>query len=272
MGISGLNFTKQGQGHPLIILHGLYGSGSNWLSIAKKLSGICEVYLVDQRNHGASPHHSEHTYQSMMEDLIFFMDEQGLNKVILLGHSMGGKTAIWAAINYPERISHLVVADISPLAYPAVDGVRHHMQGHEKIMNALLDMDLSAVSSLRDADNMLKDVLPDRALRQFLMKNLGKSDAGNYVWKLNVKSLLNNLSNLSEGIDPELVPDTGYRQYPVMFIRGEQSNYILNKDEQGIKRIFPLAQIVTIRNVGHWLHAEQPEIFIQTVKKFLFNF
>ena len=208
----------------------------------------------------------------MMEDLISFMDEHGLKKAILLGHSMGGKTAIWTAVNYPERISHLVVADISPLAYPLVDGARHHMQGHEKIMNALLNLDLLNVKSLRDADQMLENDFPERVLRQFLLKNLGKTAEGAYVWKLNLTGLLNNISNLSDGVDNEFLPDKGYRQYPVIFIRGDQSNYIQEEDELGIKRIFPLAQIVTIKNAGHWLHAEQPEIFIDIVKRFLFNF
>jgi len=271
MNSSTLNFTKIGQGHPLIILHGLYGSGSNWMSIAKKLSGFCEVYLVDQRNHGLSQHSNEHSYDAMMNDLISFMDEQGLKKAILLGHSMGGKTAIWTAINHPERISHLVVADISPLEYPLEEGARHHMQGHERIMKALLSLDLSKVNSFRDADQMLEADFPDKGLRQFLMKNLGKVEEGTYAWKLNLSGLLSNLSNLSKGIVPELISDEGYRQYPVLFIRGENSNYIQEEDEFGIKRIFPLAQIATIKNAGHWLHAEQPEIFIDMVKRFLFN-
>lgn len=264
-----LNFIKLGQGHPLIILHGLYGSGSNWLSIARQLSGFGEIYLLDQRNHGASPHYSVHTYTAMMQDLIGFMDEQGLRKAILLGHSMGGKTAIYTAIHHPERVSHLIVADISPLAYNPKDGFRHNLKGHEVIMNALLGLNLSKVHSLHDADRLLEPDFPDRILRQFLLKNLAKNAKNRYDWKINLRALLENLGHLSEGIDPEEVSTSGYRHYPVIFIRGAKSNYIQEEDETGIRRIFPLAQLVSIQNAGHWLHAEQPEVFIQVLKKFL---
>ncbi len=272
MADKGLNYIKLGQGHPIIILHGLYGSGSNWMTIGKDLAGFAEVYLVDQRNHGDSPHFNNHSYPAMMQDLIEFLDEHGLKKVVLLGHSMGGKTAIWTAINHPERVSHLVVADISPLAYTGSDNSRHQLSGHERIMGSMLNLDLSKVDSLRDADELLQGDFPDKQLRQFLMKNLEKSKDGHYNWRLNIPVLLNSLDALSEGIDEEMIQDQGYRQFPVLFLKGGNSNYITVIDERGIRKIFPLAQIVTLKNAGHWLHAEQPKIFVDSVKKFLFNY
>ncbi len=272
MGMSDLHFKKLGSGHPLIILHGLYGSGSNWLSIAKKLAGICEVFLVDQRNHGRSPHHSEHNYLALMEDLRQFMDDHGLQKSMLLGHSMGGKTAMYMATHYPGRVSRLIVADMSPLSYVSKGERAVHFAGHEYIMNALLSLDLQDIESLRDASIKLEEAFPDIGLRQFLLKNLHKNDAGLYEWQLNLEVLLKNLDSLGDGLDPDQYPSEGFRQYPALFIRGENSAYISDRDVKAIKRLFPASNLVSILGAGHWLHAEQPEIFVKIVKKFLLEY
>lgn len=267
-----LFFRKMGSGHPLIVLHGLYGSGSNWLSIAKELSGICEVFLVDQRNHGQSPHFKEHNYLAMREDLRRFMDKQGLEKAILLGHSMGGKTAQFFATEYPGRVSRLIVADMSPLAYERGEMRDEPIRGHEKIMKALLALDLSKMEGLREVDQALESELPDKRLRQFLLKNLGKDDEKGYYWTLNLEVLLQSLDNLAWGLNPDEYPSEGFRQFPVLFIKGAQSNYIASEDEKAIKRLFPSSNLVSIRDAGHWLHAEQPELFVSIVKKFLLEF
>ncbi|MCK5821670.1 MAG: alpha/beta fold hydrolase [Bacteroidales bacterium] len=272
MGISDLHFTKLGSGHPLIILHGLYGSGSNWLSIARKLAGICEVYLLDQRNHGKSPHFSEHNYKVLMEDLLQFIDARDLSKVMLLGHSMGGKTAMFMATHYPERVSRLVVADMSPLSYIRNGERADHFAGHEHIMTALKDLDLSDITNHREADEKLEAALPDRRLRQFLMKNLTKTKEGNYYWQINLDVLMRNLDSLADGLNPEDYQDEGFKQYPVLFVKGENSHYIGERDEKAIKRLFPGSNLVSIRDAGHWLHAEQPEAFVKIIKKFLLEY
>lgn len=272
MGSSDLYFTKHGSGHPLIILHGLYGSGSNWLSIARKLAGICEVYLVDQRNHGRSPHHNEHNYKVLMDDLLQFMDDQDLSKAMLLGHSMGGKTAMFMATHHPERISRLIVADMSPLSYIQNGERADHFTGHEYIMNSLKALDLSELMNIRGLDEKLEAVFPDRRLRQFLMKNLAKSESGKYFWRINLDTLQRNLDSLADGLDPKSFPDEGFRQYPVLFIKGENSHYIGERDQKAIKSLFPGSNLVSINNAGHWLHAEQPEVFVRIVRKFLLEY
>lgn len=264
-----LPFQKLGSGHPLIILHGLYGMGSNWLSIGKALSGLSEVYLVDQRNHGEAFHDPVHTYQAMMQDVIRLMDELGLAKAVVLGHSMGGKVAMHMALHHPERITRLIVADISPLAYTTDHSSRNQMGGHRRIISALKAIDLKAFSTLKDIEGQLEPHFPDRPLRQFLMKNLGKDDQGAFYWKLNLDALLNHLDRLAEGLDPSQIPMEGLRQFPALFIKGELSAYIQREDERAVRRIFPLSQVVTIKGAGHWLHAEQPERFVKTVRQFL---
>lgn len=264
-----LQYKKIGQGFPLIILHGLYGSGSNWLSIARELSSMAEIYLVDQRNHGDSPHNQAHSYPDLMNDLIRFMDEQEIRQAIVLGHSMGGKVALWAAIHHPERISRLIIADISPLAYDASHPSRKSMGGHQKILSILAALEPEKFRNLREIDQALEKNLPEKALRQFLLKNLEKSDLGNYSWKINLSALAENLDKMAAGIDPSGIPMEGIRQFPVLFIKGENSDYIQKEDERAIRRIFPLASIIGLKNAGHWLHAEQPELFVRTVKRFI---
>lgn len=264
-----LHYRKLGKGFPLIILHGLYGSGSNWLSIAKELSGLAEVYLPDLRNHGDSPHFSEHNYPAMMEDVIAFMDQHELRQAVLLGHSMGGKVALYTAVHYPERINRLIVADISPLPYDTSHPSRNSMGGHQKILASLRAVPLDQYHTLREIDQVLENDFPQKSLRQFLMKNLDKDEFGHYYWKINLQALSENLDRLAEGLDTTSIPMEGIRKFPVLFIRGENSDYIQPADERAIRRIFPLAGIVSLKDAGHWLHAEQPELFVKTVRRFL---
>lgn len=266
-----LSFKKFGSGHPLIILHGLYGSGDNWLSIGKDFAGFCEVYLPDQRNHGNSPHHDEHNYQVLMADLKDFLDQNGILKAMILGHSMGGKAAMWFATEYPGRVSKLIVADISPDSYIDDDNIGGHWKTHESIIDALMKIDLSKAESLSAVDSELESSLPDSRLRKFLLKSLGKDEEKGYFWKLNLQALKNNLKELSDGLDFENISGKEFKTYPVLFIRGQNSNYVRQKDIDLIRQIFPLAQIVSLKNAGHWLHAEQAEKFTEIVKRFIIS-
>ncbi len=266
-----LNFQKLGAGHPLVILHGLYGSGENWLTIGKGLAGISAVYLPDQRNHGASPWSGQMDYPSMAADLREFLDDQGISQAILLGHSMGGKTAMRFAAENQGRVSRLIIADISPRSYLDDNNLSAHNEQHQSIIGALSRVDLPAAFSIGDVDRQLESVIKNKRLRMFLLKNLHKNEKGLYEWKINLTSIRDNLIVLAGGIGDEAFMSQTFRSFPVLFIRGENSNYInINGDDPNlIRRIFPLAQITTIKNTGHWLHAEQPELFTRIVKQFI---
>ncbi len=264
-----LHYQKLGSGHPIIILHGLYGSGHNWLSIARELAGFSEVYLVDQRNHGQSPHVNEHTYPDMMDDLKVLLDDLQIERAMLLGHSMGGKTAMFFATHFPGRVSKLLVADMSPLSYIRGGQEPAQVHGHKHIIESLIGLDLDSLRTLKEIDEELAHHLPDKRLRQFLFKNLHKKEQEGYSWRLNLPVLLNNLSHLIDGLSLADLNSKGYRHFPALFIRGGESNYIQVEDEQAIRQIFPSAQIKTIAGAGHWLHAERPEEFVNLVKRFV---
>lgn len=263
-----LNYRKIGSGHPLVILHGLYGSGDNWLTIGKSLSDICEVYLVDQRNHGDSPHDDEHNYEVMMQDLKAFLDRLGISKTMIMGHSMGGKVAMRFAMEYPGMISRLIIVDISPGSYLDTES-KGHIKIHKEIIQAMINLDTDGLENLSDADERLAEGLPDERLRKFLMKNLGKRENGKYFWKINLPVLLDNLESVSDGLDEEKLKQSEISSFPVLFIRGENSDYIGEEDKELIKDIFPLSNMVTLKNSGHWLHAEHPESFSEIVKRFI---
>ena len=264
-----LNFRKIGSGHPLIILHGLYGAGDNWLSIGKSLSGICEVYLIDQRNHGSSPHGDEHNYDVLMNDLKEFFEEQSIGKAMILGHSMGGKVAMRFAMEFPGMISKLIVADVSPGPY--LDNNNDHVKVHHKIISAMMEVDLSVASGLSDIDNQLAGVLEEERLRKFLLKNIRKDKDQFYQWKLNLPVLKKNLSKIADGLDLERMKVSKFSSFPVLFIRGENSDYIGESDKVLIKRLFSLSSMITLKNAGHWLHAEQAELFTKAVKRFILS-
>ncbi len=259
MSSNNLFFRKMGQGPPLVILHGLFGSSDNWLTIGKALSEDFEVFLVDQRNHGQSFHNSTHTYQALAGDLEQFLTEQNLsggngsNKPVVIGHSMGGKTAMTFALHHPELIGKLVVVDISPRGY----GVHH-----DAILDGLKALNVGSLSSRKEADEALAEYVPEAGVRQFLLKNLARNNDG-FEWKLNLPALENNLENIVAEVSGEPV------HMPVLFIKGENSRYIRDEDKERIAGLFPDSKIVTIHGAGHWVHAEQPEAFLNTLKAFL---
>ncbi len=259
-----LFFRKYGQGPPLIIIHGLYGSSDNWVSIGRKLAENFEVYLVDQRNHGRSPHSPHHNYQLLKEDLHEFMDVNSIKKAIIIGHSMGGKTAMFFAVDYPERVSHLIVADISPRSYN--DTNSEQLLSHSNIIRAMYNLDFYSIQSRDEVGEILaKDILNAR-VRQFLLKNVKRSKNNEYNWMLNIKAIRNELPNILEGLNEDQEQITGF---PVLFLKGEKSEYISEKDQKFISKIFPYADIETIPNAGHWLHAEQPELFLEKIEDFI---
>ncbi|HBF87797.1 MAG TPA: alpha/beta hydrolase [Bacteroidales bacterium] len=256
-----LNFKKYGEGEPLVILHGLYGSSDNWVTIARRFDFQFSVYLIDQRNHGHSPHSSVHNYGEMLEDLLEFMNEHNLTKSTILGHSMGGKTAMYFAQKYPERVKTLIVADISPFAYKM-----EFANNHEFIISNLLSLNLKSFSTRNEIDIKLSESIKQKSLRNFLLKNISRADDNSFEWLLNLKAIKNNIHNILNGFDREINPII---EFPVLFIKGENSPYISGNDLQDILKIFPNADFKTISKAGHWLHAEQPEIFSTIVLNFL---
>jgi len=238
----------------LFILHGLFGSSDNWQTLAKRFSSDFTVYLVDQRNHGHSPHGIEHNYDVMVEDFAELIDDLGLDKFNLMGHSMGGKTAIAFAGEYPELLNKLIIVDISHKQYP---------MHHEQIVLGLKALDLSKIKTRGEADKELSKYIDNLAIRQFLLKNLYWERKGQLGWRINLPVLANDIQKIIEEVYFDTI------DVPTLFIRGDQSNYILESDFEEIKQKFPSSKIVTIKNAGHWVHAEQQDLFYQIVVDFL---
>lgn len=245
-----------GDGPPLIVLHGLFGSGTNWRSFARRMAGLREVHLLDLRNHGRSPHSDQMSYPLMAADLVAYMDERNMDASTLLGHSMGGKVAMRVALDQPDRVSDLVVVDIAPVA--AGDD-------HLPYIRAMRSLDLHRVDRRESASQMLSDAIPDPGLRQFLLQNLDR-DNGGFRWRLNLEALSENMDALH---DFPLSPGSALYPGPALFVRGANSHYVPQDRHGEIRRLFPAAEIKTVAGAGHWLHAEQPEAFLEAVKPFL---
>lgn len=251
-----LFYREVGEGPPMVILHGLFGSSDNWFTQAKMLGEKYRVYLVDQRNHGQSPHSDEHDYKLLAEDLKNFLAEKSIADPIIIGHSMGGKTAMNLAVAHPELLKVLIVVDIAPKEYP----VRH-----DSIIDGLKAMDLAQIDSRKEADEALAEYIDSFEVRQFLLKNLQRKKEGGFEWKINLKALDANLEKISEGLQYPGVFDK-----PTLFIRGERSNYILKDDYDSIHKIFTSATIISLET-NHWVQAEKPQEFVDSVLEFLKN-
>lgn len=252
-----LFYRKYGNGPPLIILHGLYGSSDNWISIAKNIARSFTVYLPDQRNHGQSPHSDLHDYESLSKDLYELTEDLHLNKFFLAGHSMGGKVAVRFVREWPEKIAGLAIIDISP--FTASDPDKTFYNQHKKILDTILSIDASHLSSRSEADGLVATKIDSEKIRGFILKNLYRTNDNLFSWRLNPGSLLKNLDNIMDGIPrptEETVPLTGF---PVLFLKGESSGYIPESDFSDIRRIFPAAEIIIIKDSGHWIHTDRPD-------------
>lgn len=250
-----LNYKSFGEGYPIIILHGLFGTLDNWQTIAKKLAANHSVYIIDQRNHGRSPHDDRFDYVAMADDLQAFMESQWIYEAHIIGHSMGGKTAMQFALTYPDLVNQLVVVDIAPKAYEG---------GHQAIFDALLSLDVSTISNRKAADAALLNKIPDFGVRQFLLKNLTNDKKGGYKWKMNLPIIYENYEQILAALNSEETFDN-----PTLFIRGGQSDYILNEDLPTIKSFFPAAKLATVDDAGHWVHAAAPATLLSLVTDFL---
>ena len=248
-----LHYRKYGEGQPIVILHGLFGSSDNWQTLGKKFAENFEVYLVDQRNHGHSPKSNEFNYQLLSDDLYKLITYLELENIILIGHSMGGKTVMTFTQQHPEFIEKLIVVDIGPKAYP---------MHHKIILEGLNSLDLSSIKSRGQADKQLSQYIEDAGVKQFLLKNLYWVEKGQLGWRINIPVLEEKMPDIIAAI-PDKIVDT-----PTLFIRGEKSNYIVEDDFQNIYDQFPNSEIETIYNAGHWVHAENPFSFYNMVMDF----
>jgi len=244
-----LHSKIEGNGKPLVILHGYLGMSDNWktLSMQYAQNGF-EVHALDLRNHGRSFHSDEFTYEAMINDVLNYCNHYHLDRINVIGHSMGGKLAMFLAITHPEKVEKLIIADIAPRPYPP---------HHQDILDALNAVDFSVQKERKEVEEVIAQYIPDFETRQFLMKNVYRKTPEELDFRINLKVLTEKYDNI--GIT---LPENTVFQKPTLFLRGEYSNYIKERDEQDIQRHFPKAEIKTISKSGHWLHAENPKEFL----------
>ncbi len=242
-----------GEGKPLVILHGLFGFSDNWQTHAKKFAEYYQVILIDLRNHGHSPWSDEFSYQLMADDLKELFEDLQLQKAILLGHSMGGKVAMHFAQHYSNLLEKLIVVDIGIKAYPL---------HHQHILEGMHAIDLETINVRSEAEAILVQHIDSDGVRQFLLKNLFWKEKGKLAWRMNLPVLEREMNEILSAVPNKVV------MTPTLFIRGELSNYILDEDVSAIEDLFPDSHVVSIPDAGHWVHAEAPEIFIDTVLGF----
>ncbi len=246
-----LNSQVVGEGEPLIIIHGLFGSARNWGSIARSLGEIRQVHCLDLRNHGSSPWDGHMSYEEMAEDVAAYIERRGLAPCDILGHSMGGKTAMQLALTRPDLLERLIVVDIAPVGY-----IR---ESFPEYIRAMQNADLTRLHRRADIDSELAPAIPDPSLRAFLMQNL-VSEHGRFHWRINLDGIAPNL--------PAIIDFPAHRTTfdgPTTFLAGERSDYIRPRDEAEMKRLFPRHKLIEIGQSGHWPHAEQPERFLELV-------
>lgn len=251
-----LFYKELGNGEKsIIILHGLFGSSDNWQNIGKVLSERSKVYLVDLPNHGRSLHTDNFTYKVMREEIHKFIEQHQIEQPILMGHSMGGKVAMHVALEYPHLLSKLIVVDICPKYYPV---------HHDRILEGLTSINLHTITSRQEADEQLARYERSSTVRAFLLKNLYRTEEGNFAWRLNLPVINDQIENVGEAIQTNTVFER-----PVLFINGAKSDYINKEDTALIHQFFPGAVVETISGAGHWVHAEKPEEFLSIINNFI---
>ena len=261
-----LFYRVLGKGRPIVIAHGLYGSSDNWITIAKNLADHYTVLLPDLRNHGASPHTASHTYDDMVADLVKFFADTDTDEAFLIGHSMGGKVAMRFAAENPEKVNRLMIIDIAPKNYLSGESSFKHIRQHEMILELLQDPDLSRFHSRKELDDFFSSRIKEESVRLFLLKNIHRTHAGIFEWKINAPVLRDFFRPIVSDMDlqwfEERIPITAY---PVTFIRGLNSEYVSDADWKEIRKIYPEARMIDFEGAGHWLHAEQPVKLIATI-------
>ncbi|MFA7445172.1 MAG: alpha/beta fold hydrolase [Flavobacteriaceae bacterium] len=251
-----LHSKIEGNGSPLLILHGYLGMSDNWKTLSTQYAqNGFEVHSLDLRNHGRSFHSDEFNYKVMVDDILHYCDHHNLDKINVIGHSMGGKLAMFLAVLHPEKVEKLIIADISTRAY------RPH---HQDILQALNAVDFSLQKERKEVEEVMAHYVPDFGTRQFLMKNVYRKSPDELAFRINLKTLTEKYDDI--GI---AVPENTTFEKPTLFLKGENSGYIKERDEQDIIRHFPQAEIKIISKSGHWLHAENPKEFLELSLSYL---
>lgn len=246
----------EGEGKPLLIIHGFLGTSDNWKTLGNQfVENGYQVHALDMRNHGKSFHSDVFDYDAMVQDIYEYCLEYQLEKVDIVGHSMGGKAAMFFAIAYPEKVGKLVIADIGPKYY------RPH---HQDILAGLNAVDFTIKPSRADVEAILEKHVPDSGTRQFLMKNLYWKESGQLAYRFNLAVFNEKIDNIGRAL-----PAGSSFEKPVLFLKGDKSDYIKHEDFNLIKKHFPLAEIQDIKNSGHWLHAENPKEFMEKTLAYL---
>lgn len=251
-----LNYTSQGSGQPIFLLHGMFGSLSNLRTVGRALTNDYNVIATDLRNHGESPHHIVMDYPTMADDVIELMDALNLPQAHFLGHSMGGKVAMQIALNHSHRVNKLVVADIAPVTYAA--------NRHNSVLEGLQAVAAASPATRREADQLLSTYVKENSVRAFLLKNLIRKNNGKFGLRLFMDGIINNYYDALT-LAPTGKPFSG----PTLFIKGADSAYIQDKHRDEVHRLFPNVQLKVIADTGHWLHAEKPDTFNHIVSTFL---
>ncbi len=241
---------------PLVVLHGLFGSGDNWHTIARRLESNRRVITADLRNHGDSPHSELFTFPAMAGDVVELLAERRLESADILGHSLGGKVGMELALSAPELVRRLIVVDIAPKRY------RPH---NVELRDAMLALDLHTIETRREAERALAERVPNRSVRLFLLKNLVHAEEGGFRWKLNLEGITRSFENTGEPIAP------GRRfEGPVLFLYGGNSGYLdPEADREYITELFPRAELHEVENATHWVHADRPDEVIAEIERFL---
>lgn len=239
----------------IVAIHGLFGSLENLGMVTRQLKDDYSVYALDLPNHGRSSELQRASLSDMAAEIIAWMDSKNLHQAYFLGHSLGGKVSMELALKYPDRVKALIIADIAPVAYPP---------RHDDVFNAFSAVDLSQITTRKDADDVMKQFVPELSTRSFLLKNL-KSEKGVWSWRINLDALSKNYSQFIKANSEQLNPFLK----PVLFLKGELSDYILPKYAEATLKLFPKAEVKIINGTNHWLHAEKPDSFVRLVKRFL---
>ena len=239
-----------------MILHGLFGMSDNWATLSRQFSekGFL-VYIVDARNHGRSPHSDEFDFPLMSRDMLELMDDEKIETADIIGHSMGGKTAMWIACEHPDRISKLLIADIAP---------RKYAPHHQSVIAAIHAVNPDQVTSRKEAEAILRESLRDEGTIQFLLKNLYWNEKEKLSWRFNITGIEKNISKIGIAI-----PEDFRFEGKTLFMRGEKSGYITEADKPDIEKHFPAAKFATVPDAGHWIHAGNPKGFMDAAIPFL---
>lgn len=251
-----IDYSVRGEGEPLVLIHGLFGTRENLGAIAKHLSESFQVYSIDLPNHGRSAHVDDFDLRAMADAIHAWMQGVNLASAHFFGHSLGGKAAMELALVYPNNVRKLVVADIAPV---------HYEHRHEGVFTGLLSIDLDVLQSRVEADQVLAEHVPEKPVRSFLLKNLQRSTEGGFSWRMNLPAIHEHYKNLIRGNH-----DARFER-PVLFLKAEHSDYIQSEHREQIVSRFPHTELKVVSNTGHWLHAEKPELIARLVSRFLLS-